>query len=62
MLKPVQRLVMGLSKLLETNMQKQAYSNHGMQAVVRNNMHVVCQMHADRLNRQKMVTSPKYWS
>lgn len=63
MLKPVQRLVRGLSKLLETNMQKQAYSNHGMHAVLRNNMHdVTVELHADRLNRQKMVTSPKYWS
>lgn len=36
MLKPVQRLDMGLSKLqeIETNMQEQAYSGNGMQMVV----------------------------
>lgn len=39
MLKPVQRLDMGLSKLLEmeTNMQQQAYSN--MQVIINNYMH-----------------------
>lgn len=39
MLKPVQRLDMGLSKLLEmeTNMQKQAYSN--MQIIITIYMH-----------------------
>lgn len=38
MLKPVQRLDTGLSKLLETNMQKQAYSNRGMHVNIDNYM------------------------
>lgn len=50
-LKPVQRLDMGLSKLLEmeTNMQKQAYSNHGMHITVNNNMHDVF-LHLQKIN------------